>query len=166
MLSQRNEIKKIKTKIFSRSASLLSVGVSASASAAKVAIKSAFKNEDKKEELYNEFLKNQFEKLVSEIGQLKGGVMKAGQLLSIYGEHFFPDEVKQTLRRLQSDTTPVSFDDIKKVIIKGLGKEKFNKIKFYENPIGAASLGQVYRVEIDSQIYAPKSPISGCCKIN
>ena len=147
--NDKNEISKLKTKLFSRGASLLSVGVSASASAAKFAISTAFKDKDEKKEAYMEFLQNQFEKFVSEVGQLKGGVMKAGQMLSIYGEHFFPKEVNKILKRLQSDTIPVSFKEIEKVLVRGLGKEKFQKIKFIGDPIGTASLGQVYLVEID-----------------
>jgi predicted unusual protein kinase regulating ubiquinone biosynthesis (AarF/ABC1/UbiB family) len=74
--------------------------------------------------------------------------MKAGQMLSVYGEHFLPPEINQLLRTLQSDSAPVEFAAIQKVLNRHLGKEKLALLEIDEEPCGAASLGQVHRARV------------------
>jgi predicted unusual protein kinase regulating ubiquinone biosynthesis (AarF/ABC1/UbiB family) len=86
--------------------------------------------------------------LTNELGQLKGSVMKAGQLLSTYGEHFLPPEVNQFLKSLQSESTPLEWSEIEKVLKRELGKEKLDLLEIDPTAWAAASLGQVHRAKI------------------
>ena len=124
------EITDLKTKLFSRGASLLSAGIKSSLKGAEFAINSAFKDKEKKKDLYTKFVVEQFTIFAKEMEQLKGGIMKAGQILSMFGEHLFPEEVNKILKKLQSDSKPVAFEVMEKAIQKRLGKERFKNLKF------------------------------------
>jgi len=39
-------------------------------------------------------MKEQANYLVQEIGKLKGSIVKIGQMMALYGEHFLPEEIK------------------------------------------------------------------------
>ena len=88
------EITDLKTKLFSRGASLLSAGIKSSLKGAEFAINSAFKDKEKKKDLYTKIRVEQFTIFAKEMEQLKG-IMKAGQILSMFGEHLFPEEVNK-----------------------------------------------------------------------
>lgn len=159
-----DELKSIKSKLLSRGASLLSVGLKTTAKAAGLAINTALSPKEKKEEIYKEFLLDSVTALTNEMEKLKGGIMKAGQMLSIYGEHFFPKEINDVLKKLQSQSKPVSFEEMEKAIIRSLGKERYSKIKVDPVAIGSASMGQVYKVEIEGQARVLKVQYPGVAK--
>ncbi|NUM89645.1 MAG: AarF/ABC1/UbiB kinase family protein [Bdellovibrionales bacterium] len=93
-------------------------------------------------------LLRQAELLATELGKLKGSLMKAGQMLSVYGEHFFPPEVNAALKRLQSETPPLDWKEVEKVLTKSLGKERLARLDIEHEAFAAASLGQVHRARI------------------
>ena len=74
--------------------------------------------------------------------------MKAGQMLSVYGEHFLPEEVNTILKKLQTDSTPIAWEQMHKVLVQQLGEEKLSLLEIKEEPIAAASMGQVYLATI------------------
>lgn len=88
------------------------------------------------------------EYLVQEMGQLKGTAMKVGQTLSIYGEHLLPKEVNDLLKKLQQDSPPLEWSAIRRVLIQELGEELLSELEFDEQPLAAASIGQVHRARI------------------
>ncbi|MDZ4084896.1 MAG: AarF/ABC1/UbiB kinase family protein, partial [Bdellovibrionales bacterium] len=47
--------------------------------------------------------------IAKELGTLKGSVMKVGQLLSMFGEHFLPPQVNSILKTLQCDSPSVEW---------------------------------------------------------
>lgn len=86
--------------------------------------------------------------LQGELGQLKGSLMKAGQMISVYGEKFLPPEVNQILVNLQNESRPMSWESIERTIKKELGEEKLKGLKISTEPLATASLGQVHRAKI------------------
>ncbi len=89
------------------------------------------------------------EQLFSVLGELKGGAMKVGQLLSIF-EAGLPEEVagpfRASLTRLQEAAPPMPAETTHRVLAEGLGddwREKF--AEFDDVPAAAASIGQVHK---------------------
>ena len=87
----------------------------------------------------------QIEMWVREAGALKGSLLKAGQMLALYGEPFLPKEAMVLLRTLENQAPPISFSSIYAVLIADLGQQKVDQLKIEETPLGAASLGQVHK---------------------
>lgn len=140
----KKQLKKIKTSGFSRGMSLLNLAVSSTVKFAGKKVTDPFYSAENKENRLKEFLLDRASVLVKELEILKGSVMKAGQMLSVYGEHFFPPEVNSILKALQSDSRHVSWEEMQKVLHRQLGKDVVAKLHIQEIPIAAASMGQVY----------------------
>jgi predicted unusual protein kinase regulating ubiquinone biosynthesis (AarF/ABC1/UbiB family) len=83
------------------------------------------------------------------LGGLKGGALKAGQLLSTV-EALFPQDPEATWRDalvgLQESNQPLPFDDVEPVLVAELGARWQTLLPFLERTAAAAaSLGQVHR---------------------
>jgi predicted unusual protein kinase regulating ubiquinone biosynthesis (AarF/ABC1/UbiB family) len=83
------------------------------------------------------------------LGEMKGGALKAGQLLSTV-EMLFPPDPEQTWRdtltSLQEDVPPLPFSEAEPVLLDQLGmgwRDLFTS--FDDDAVAAASLGQVHR---------------------
>jgi len=140
-----NRLKKIKSSVLSRGLALAKVSVSAGARVATHAVGTIFSNESDKAESYKELLISQVEALTRELGQLKGSLMKVGQLLSMHGEHFLPPEANALLKSLQNQSPPLDWKEMEKVFKRQLTEEQLNSVEIHSKPIASASLGQVYR---------------------
>src|SRR5271165_846712 len=85
------------------------------------------------------------EKLVATLGDLKGAVMKLGQVASMDPD-LFPPEIRAILSRLQNEAPPMAFPTVRRVVEKELGAPLQALYReFTETPLAAASLGQVHR---------------------
>ena len=82
---------------------------------------------------------------VEELGRLKGSVVKIGQMMATYGDYMMPPEVAEALHKLEDNTPPMSWRAIQKVLLKELGEEALLALEIDEQPLAAASLGQVHR---------------------
>jgi len=78
--------------------------------------------------------------LVAKMGQLKGLVMKAGQIAS-YMPGSLPPEAQAVLAELQAQSTPMAWPKIEAVL--AAERVRFDSIE--ERPFAAASIGQVHR---------------------
>lgn len=147
MVSSKNKkpLKGIKSGVFSRGLALAKVSVSVSARAATHAVGNLFASETEKTERLKELLTTQIAALSQELGQLKGSLMKVGQMISMYGEHFLPPEANAILKSLQSQSPPLEWMAIEKVIQKQLSPEQLKTIEIDHEPMASASLGQVHR---------------------
>jgi predicted unusual protein kinase regulating ubiquinone biosynthesis (AarF/ABC1/UbiB family) len=147
-MAGRKPLKKLRTGALSRSLTLARLGLGAGARAATSALGGLLDSEVASKARKKAHWIGQAGRLVAELGELKGSLMKAGQMLSVYGEHFFPAEVNELLRTLQSDSPPVDFAEIRKVLLRSLGADRVALLEIEEAPCGAASLGQVHRARI------------------
>jgi predicted unusual protein kinase regulating ubiquinone biosynthesis (AarF/ABC1/UbiB family) len=90
------------------------------------------------------------EQIVAALGTMKGAAMKVGQVMSFLDVGLVPPEYREEFQRklgaLRDAAPTVSFKDMRKVIeeeLDGPIDEVF--AEFREEPIAAASIGQVYR---------------------
>lgn len=86
--------------------------------------------------------------IVQSLSNLKGAAMKAGQLLSLDLNHYFPPEAIEILSQLQNAAVAQPFENIEKILRRELGPEKFSQLSYIsKTPIGVASIGQVHRAK-------------------
>lgn len=90
------------------------------------------------------------DQLVKQLGQMKGAAMKIGQVLSTVDFDLIPEgereEFKRRLAALRDNAPQVAFKDMRKVAERDLGAKLSDVFaEFGEEPIAAASIGQVYR---------------------
>ncbi|WP_199487022.1 ABC1 kinase family protein [Actinomadura logoneensis] len=106
------------------------------------------------------------EQLFTVLGELKGGAMKVGQLLSIF-EAGLPDELaapfRASLTRLQEAAPPMPAATTHRVLAEGLGPDWRDRFaSFDDRPAAAASIGQVHKaVWADGRTVAVKVQYPG-----
>ncbi len=96
------------------------------------------------------------ERIVEVLGTMKGAAMKLGQVMSILDVGLVPeeyrDEFQLKLAKLRDAAPTVAFDDMRKVIEDDLDEPLEDAFdEFQEQPIAAASIGQVYRARLPDE---------------
>ena len=93
------------------------------------------------------------EQIVTALGSMKGAAMKLGQVMSFLDVGLVPEEYREEfqakLAKLRDAAPKVAFKDMRKVIEEELDdrlEEVFSR--FDEEPVAAASIGQVYRAQL------------------
>ncbi|MCM0612783.1 AarF/ABC1/UbiB kinase family protein [Marinobacter sediminum] len=82
------------------------------------------------------------------LGELKGAVMKVGQIAS-QTQDFLPKEFSDALQKLQKEAPPMPFEIIVGQIESELGKPVSELFEYLqEAPYAAASIGQVHRARL------------------
>lgn len=145
MSEKDKKLKKIPSSRFARGMSFLNLTVNSSVKFIGHKVTGSVQSKVTQDGRINKLMIDQAQLFVKELGKLKGSAMKVGQLLSQYGEHFFPKEVNEILRKLHADSTPVSWATMEKQIRRQLGADVFSSLDITKEPIGAASIGQVYK---------------------
>ena len=135
----------LKTGSFERNLALTKLGLGAGTQIVAHSIANLFRGEISRSQSDRDFYKRQAEILRDELGQLKGSVMKAGQMLSLYGQYFLPEEAVTVLSQLQDDTPAVSWRVVGPVLERALGRARLSELEVNEVPMAAASLGQAHR---------------------
>ncbi len=138
-------IRRLKTRPRDRNWAMTRMGLSAGAHFAAHTMGNLFRSGDDRDERNREFFRHQAQVLADQLGELKGSVMKAGQMLSLYGQYFLPPEAVEVLSSLQDDTAPVDWSFVRPVVEQQLSAERRAELEIDERPIAAASLGQAHR---------------------
>jgi predicted unusual protein kinase regulating ubiquinone biosynthesis (AarF/ABC1/UbiB family) len=100
------------------------------------------------------------EQIVATLGTMKGAAMKVGQVMSFLDPGIVPEEYRDEFQRklaaLRDSAPRVTFKQMRRVIENGLDgplDEFFEE--FEEEPIAAASIGQVYRARLRAATRGP-----------
>lgn len=150
MEKKDRKIGKIRSGLFLRGATIAKMSLAAGSKWTELRVTNLFRNEDARAKEIERFIIEQAELLTTELGLLKGSMMKAGQLLSTYGEHFLPPKVNVVLKRLQSDTPPVDWVVMERVVMESLSKEALDELVIEPQATASASMGQVHRAVLRS----------------
>ena len=125
---------------------------SMTASIATKTVSNSIRNFNADEEQKNEARSKLFQdigvQIADTLGEMKGAVMKVGQIASQYKD-IFPPEVARAIAKLQRQAPAMPFADIKKQVEKELGKPLDQIFRhFEEQPFAAASIGQVHKATL------------------
>ena len=144
MSDQNEKLKQLKTSSMDRRLSIAKASLLAGTRWAASSATSIFSSEEDKEKKRKQAMKEQAEYLVAEIGKLKGSIVKIGQMMALYGEHFLPEEITQALNTLNNQTVALDWPAIKTQLVRQLGS-KLDDLNIDHEPLGTASLAQVHR---------------------
>lgn len=118
--------------------------------AAKNSFKSLSGDENQRAEARSKMLQEVGIQIADTLGEMKGAVMKVGQIASQYKD-VFPPEVAAALEKLQKDAPAMPYTMIKSQVERELGmpiEEAYTH--FEEQPFAAASIGQVHKAVLPS----------------
>lgn len=129
---------------------------------ASVKVRGRFVGAHRRAEMDSKFASRAADDFAVELGNMKGVMMKAGQLVSFIMEAL-PDEAQQSLSSLFADAPPMPPEIARRVLIAELGStpEKVF-LDWQDEPIAAASVGQVHRAVLrDGRVAAVKVQYPG-----
>lgn len=144
MSDQNDKLDNLKTSAFDRRLSIAKASLLAGTRWATANATSMFSSEEEKEKKRKQAMVEQANYLAQEIGKLKGSMVKIGQMMALYGEHFLPQEVTQALNTLNDKTVALSWSAIEQHLRTQLGS-KLDDLNIDREPLGTASLAQVHR---------------------
>lgn len=108
-------------------------------------VQSVFSKEEKINERKRVAYTKMADDIVDTLGELKGAVMKIGQIAS-QTQDLLPKEFSDALKKLQKEAPPVDFSIIKQQVESELGGTLSELFKtFDDQPFASASIGQVHR---------------------
>ncbi len=146
----KTTLKRVKTGAFERRFSMAKAGLVAGTMLAAQSAGNLFTRKEDRAERQSQILSRQAHYLAEEIGKLKGSIVKIGQMMALYGEHFLPPEVTKALHTLEDDTAALEWATIYRELVDELGEDRLAELEIDQNPLGCASLGQVHRATIKS----------------
>ncbi len=145
-----------------RNVRLARLGANGGQRYARLRAKQAFASAERRDELNREFQVKTAADVTAELGNMKGAMMKLGQMAS-YLDTGLPDHVRQTLASLQHDAPPMSEELVVQRITEELGDHPDKVfLEWDPTPIAAASIGQVHRaITYDDRAVAVKVQYPG-----
>ena len=132
-----------------RTAQLARTGASVGSSYAAHQLKRAVTtDETKRAELDSKFELRSAAQVAETLGNMKGVLMKLGQMASFVNEGF-PEAMRDSLAQLQADAPPMAGDLAAAVIERELGAPPDRLFAAWDDrPVAAASIGQVHRATL------------------
>ncbi len=132
---------------------------------AVVKVRGAAADAEARRRLDEEFAVRSAEDVARELGQMKGVVMKIGQLVSFIAEGL-PPEAQQVLATLQADVPPMAPSLAARVVREELGADPEDLFLAWNPvPAAAASIGQVHRAVLhDGRVVAVKVQYPGAAE--
>lgn len=144
MSDSHEKLDELKTSAFDRRMSIARASLLAGTRWATANAGSMFSSEEVRDQKRKQVMSEQAQYLVHEIGKLKGSIVKIGQMMALYGEHFLPPEITAALHTLNDSTMALSWPAIEVQLRKQLG-DKVDELIIDQEPLGTASLAQVHR---------------------
>ncbi len=133
------------TSRFSRSARVWKLSARNSARFAVTKVRRLATPAERRAALDTQFAIRTAEDVAKELGEMKGVLMKAGQLVSFIFEGL-PDEAQDALAALQADAAPMAPTLAAGVVESELGRPPERAfLDWSDLPVAAASIGQVHR---------------------
>ena len=131
-----------------RNSKLARLGARIGIGHAATSARKVFANAERKEVLSREREMKTAQQVAGELGNMKGALMKLGQMAS-YLDDGLPESLRLALAQLQSNAPPMSVELVHDVIRQEFGRDVNELfVEFDEEPIAAASIGQVHRAII------------------
>ncbi|HEY1059696.1 MAG TPA: AarF/ABC1/UbiB kinase family protein [Limnobacter sp.] len=102
-------------------------------------------------------------RVANQLAQLRGAAMKLGQLISMDAGDMLSPQLADILARLRSDAHHMPKAQLHEMLVQEWGSEWRSRLaSFDENPVAAASIGQVHRaVSLDGKALAIKIQYPG-----
>ena len=130
----------------------------------KSLVGSAEQKAEARSDMYHEIGKQ----IANTLGEMKGAVMKVGQIASQY-QDIFPPEIAAAMTKLQKEAPPMPFSLIEQQVLRELGAKPHQKFaEFEETPFAAASIGQVHRAKLitgeDVIVKVQYPAVDECCE--
>jgi predicted unusual protein kinase regulating ubiquinone biosynthesis (AarF/ABC1/UbiB family) len=131
-----------------RTTELVKVGAATGASYVAHQAKRSVASTERKAELDEAFELKSAEQITAALGNMKGVLMKLGQMASFVNEGF-PEHLREQLATLQSDAPPMSSELAAGVIRDELGADPLTVFAEWDpKPLASASIGQVHRARL------------------
>ncbi len=144
--SSRDDKPQSRTRRFAK---LAGMTASVAKNYTKNRVSSLFRSDDDNDDARQRINEQNGQLIAETLGELKGAVMKVGQMASAASD-FLPDEMAKPLEKLQKDAPPMSFDAVSDQIQRELGAPpEILFDDFDEEPFASASIGQVHRAVTD-----------------
>jgi predicted unusual protein kinase regulating ubiquinone biosynthesis (AarF/ABC1/UbiB family) len=158
-------INKIKQGRWNRQIHLATAGVRAGFGWASDQITTLVLPSHQRELARSQLMQKQAENWVQQLGQLKGSIVKIGQILATYADYFLPAPLAEALHKLEADTEAMAWSAISIHINESLqGRQR--ELIIEPVALAAASLSQVHtaRIKKDNHVICLKILYPGITK--
>jgi predicted unusual protein kinase regulating ubiquinone biosynthesis (AarF/ABC1/UbiB family)/SAM-dependent methyltransferase len=129
---------------------------------AAVKVRGVRADEERRAELEAQFVVHSVEDVAREVGQMKGAIMKLGQMVG-FAADALPPEAQKALAQLHQDVPPMAPSLAEQVVLEELGASPDQLFLDWDPvPVAAASIGQVHRAVMpDGRLVAVKVQYPG-----
>ncbi len=143
-----------------RSAKVAKLGAKVGATHVSTAARKVFASTERRVELDDERRLRSAEAVAGELGQMKGALMKLGQMAS-YLDEGLPEPVRMALAQLRTSAPPMSRELAEQVVLDELGAKPADLfVEWDPDPIAAASIGQVHRAIVADPTTGEERPVA------